>query len=97
MILKVIQNQINVLNNKQTTQEIFKKHNIQVIENTITDEQQNIVFQLKQNPIINVDDNDDLKYDSIIQFNIIQDTQFDITKVLSKVELDILSKLDKKF
>lgn len=93
--IKVIQNQINVLNNKQTTQEIFKKHNIQVIENTITDEQQNIVFQLKQNPIINVDDNDDLKYDSIIQFNIIQDTQFDITKVLSKVELDILSKLDK--
>ena len=97
--IKAIQNQINVLNNKQTTQEIFKKHNIQVIENTITDEQQNIVFQLKQNPIINVDDNDDLKYDSIIQFNIIQDTQFvnkfDMTKVLSKVELDILSKLDK--
>lgn len=97
--IKAIQNQINVLNNKQTTQEIFKKHNIQVIENTITDEQQNIVFQLKQNPIINVDDNDDWKYNSTIQFNIIQDTQFlnkfDITKILSKVELDILSKLDK--
>jgi hypothetical protein len=97
--IKAIQNQINILNNKQNTQEIFEKHNIQVIENTITDEQQNIVFQLKQNPIINVDDNDDLKYDSIIQFNIIQDTQFlnkfDITKILSRVELDILSKLDK--
>ena len=97
--IKAIQNQINVLNNKQTTQEIFKKHNIQVIENTITDEQQNIVFQLKQNPIINVDDNDDFKYDSTMQFQIIQDTQFlnkfDITKILSRVELDIISKLDR--
>ena len=98
--IKAIQNQINILNNKNNAQEIvFQKHNIQVIENTITDEQQNIVFQIKQNPIINLDDNDDFKYDSTIQFNIIQDTQFlnkfDITKILSKVELDILSKLDK--
>ena len=97
--IKAIQNQINILNNKQNTQEIINKHNIQVIENTITNEQQNIVFQLKQNPIINVDSNDDFKYDSTIQFNIIQDTQFlnqfDTTKILSKVELDILSKLDK--
>ena len=97
--IKAIQNQINVLNNKQTTQEIFKKHNIQVIENTITDEQQNIVFQLKQNPIMNMDDNNDFKYESTMQFQIIQDTQFlnkfDITKILSRVELDILSKLDK--
>lgn len=97
--IKAIQNQINILNNKQNTQEIINKHNIQVIENTITNEQQNIVFQLKQNPIINVDSNDDFKYDSTIQFNIIQDTQFlnkfDITKILSRVELDILSKLDK--
>ena len=96
--IKAIQNQINILNNKQNTQEIINKHNIQVIENTITNEQQNIVFQLKQNPIINVDSNDDFKYDSTIQFNIIQDTQFlnkfDITKILSRVELDILSKLD---
>lgn len=97
--IKAIHNQINILNNKQKAQEIFEKHNIQVIENTITDAQQNIVFQIKQNPIINLDDNDDFKYDSTIQFNIIQDKQFvnkfDITKVLSKVELDILSKLDK--
>lgn len=97
--IKAIQNQINILNNKQNTQEIINKHNIQVIENTITDEQQNIVFQIKQNTIMNIDDNDDFKYDSTIQFNIIQDTQFlnkfDITKILSKVELDILSELDK--
>lgn len=97
--IKAIQNQINILNNKQNTQEIINKHNIQVIENTITNERQNIVFQLKQNPIINLDDNDDFKYDSTMQFQIIQDTQFlnkfDITKILSRVELDILSKLDK--
>lgn len=98
--IKAIQNQINILNNKNNAQEIvFQKHNIQVIENTITDEQQNIVFQIKQNIIMNIDDNDDFKYDSTMQFNIIQDTQFlnkfDITKILSKVELDILSKLDK--
>lgn len=98
--IKAIQNQINILNNKNNAQEIvFQKHNIQVIENTITDEQQNIVFQIKQNPIINLDDNDDFKYDSTMQFQIIQDTQFlnkfDITKILSRVELDILSKLDK--
>lgn len=97
--IKAIHNQINILNNKQKAQEIFEKHNIQVIENTITDEQQNIVFQIKQNPIINIDDNDDFKYDSTIQFNVIQDTQFlnkfDITKILSRVELDIVSKLDK--
>lgn len=98
--IKAIQNQINILNNKNNAQEIvFQKHNIQVIENTITDEQQNIVFQIKQNLIINLDDNDDFKYDSTMQFQIIQDTQFlnkfDITKILSRVELDILSKLDK--
>lgn len=98
--IKAIQNQINILNNKNNAQEIvFQKHNIQVIENTITNEQQNIVFQIKQNPIINLDDNDDFKYDSTMQFQIIQDTQFlnkfDITKILSRVELDILSKLDK--
>ena len=98
--IKAIQNQINILNNKNNAQEIvFQKHNIQVIENTITDKKQNIVFQIKQNPIINLDDNDDFKYDSTMQFQIIQDTQFlnkfDITKILSRVELDILSKLDK--